>query len=339
MSSARIEKMGYADYFFIVWDFIRFARERGIAVGPGRGSSAGSLVAYALRLPMSIRSSTGCCLSGFSIRNGCRMPDIDIDFSDERRDEVIEYVVEQIRSRSCRPDHHVRNDGRTRGGRDVGRVMNLPYARSRPDGKDDSRPAGMTIEKAFRRNPDLADLYKREPRVRRLIEMARKVEGMPRHASTHAAGIVISQITADRVSSAPGRHRSASPLTQYSMEHLESLGLLKMDFLGLRTLSIFERTVASIARDYGVKIDFDQIPDDDKATYELLGRGDTDRRVSAGIAGHAARAAGAETVAFEDIISVLRCTGRDRWSLFRNLSKASTVGNRWNIRIRRSNRS
>ncbi len=269
-----IEKMGYADYFLIVWDFIRFARERGIAVGPGRGSSAGSLVAYALEITDVDPLRYGLLFERFLNPERVSMPDIDIDFSDERRDEVIEYVVNKYGADHVAQIITFGTMAARAAVRDVGRVMNLPYALVDQTAKMIPAQPGMTIEKAFRLNPDLVDLYKREPRVQRLIEVARKVEGMPRHASTHAAGIVLSK--SPLIEYTPLQEGSERiPLTQYSMEHLESLGLLKMDFLGLRTLSILERTVSSIERDYGVKIDFDQIQDDDKATYELLGRGDT----------------------------------------------------------------
>ncbi|SFM20706.1 DNA polymerase-3 subunit alpha [Paenibacillus sp. 1_12] len=269
-----IERMGFSDYFLIVWDFIRFAHEQGIATGPGRGSSAGSLVAYVLRITDVDPIRYKLLFERFLNPERISMPDIDIDFSDLRRDEVIDYVVTKYG-----PEHVAQiitfgTMAAKAAVRDVGRVLNLPYNEVDRAAKMIPHQLGMTLAEAVEANPDLKALAARQPKTAELLDMAMKVEGMPRHASTHAAGVVISREPLTQyVPLQEGNEQTA--LTQYSMEHLEAIGLLKMDFLGLRTLSIIERALLWIKEQTGTELDFHKISYDDPATYEMLGRGDT----------------------------------------------------------------
>jgi DNA polymerase III subunit alpha len=269
-----IERMGYSDYFLIVWDFIRFAHEHGIATGPGRGSSAGSMVAYVLRITNVDPIEYRLLFERFLNPERVSMPDIDIDFSDERRDEVIDYVVNKYGSNRVAQIITFGTMAAKAAVRDVGRVLNLPYNDVDKAAKLIPNQLGITLEEAMRLSPDLKTMTVQNPKAAKLLELARKVEGMPRHASTHAAGVVISKEPLTRyVPLQAGTEKTA--LTQFTMEHLEAVGLLKMDFLGLRTLSIIERTQRWIREETGTAVDFDRISDSDPITYELLGRGDT----------------------------------------------------------------
>lgn len=299
-----IEKMGFSDYFLIVWDFMRFAHEQGIFVGPGRGSSAGSLVAYVLRITDVDPIKYRLLFERFLNPQRVTMPDIDIDFSDLRRDEMIDYVVRKYGAEHVAQIITFGTMAAKAAVRDVGRVMNLSYALVDRAAKMIPGQLGMTIEDAVQLNPELKALCERDAKVAELIDLARKVEGFPRHASTHAAGVVISRDPlTDYVPLQEGTEKTA--LTQYSMEHLETIGLLKMDFLGLRTLSIIERTLASIKRQYGLSIDFHQIPDDDSLVYEMLGRGETAGIFQLESAGMRKVLKELKPTQFEDIISVL----------------------------------
>ncbi|MFH5185659.1 DNA polymerase III subunit alpha [Paenibacillus sp. TAB 01] len=269
-----IERMGFSDYFLIVWDFIRFAHEKGIVTGPGRGSSAGSLVAYVLRITNVDPIRYHLLFERFLNPERISMPDIDIDFSDIRRDEVIDYVVHKYGHDRVAQIITFGTMAAKAAVRDVGRALNVPYNEVTSAAKMIPHQLGVTLSEAVEANPDLKALAARQPKTAQLLEMAMKVEGMPRHASTHAAGVVISREPLTQyVPLQEGNEQTA--LTQYSMEHLESIGLLKMDFLGLRTLSIIERTLQWIKEQTGREIDFQQLPMNDPATYELLSRGDT----------------------------------------------------------------
>lgn len=269
-----IESMGFADYFLIVWDFIRYAREQGIAIGPGRGSSAGSLVAYVLKITGVDPIAHNLLFERFLNPERITMPDIDIDFSDERRDEVIAYVVSKYGEEHVAQIITFGTMAAKGAVRDVGRVMNLPYGEVDKAAKMIPNRLGITLNQAIQLNPDLKTLAERQPTTDRLLKLAMKVEGMPRHASTHAAGVVISREPLTHyVPLQEGAEHT--PLTQYTMENLEAIGLLKMDFLGLRTLSIIERTLRWIKEETGESIDFDTMGFDDAPTYELLGKGDT----------------------------------------------------------------
>ncbi|MGN7454697.1 DNA polymerase III subunit alpha [Paenibacillus pasadenensis] len=298
-----IERMGFSDYFLIVWDFIRYAHEQGIRTGPGRGSSAGSLVAYCLRITDVDPLKHRLLFERFLNPERISMPDIDIDFNDERRDEVIAYV-----SRKYGSDHVAQiitfgTLAAKAAVRDVGRALDVPPGDIDRVAKLIPGHPGTTLESAIASVPQLREYAEREG-TRELIATALKVEGMPRHASTHAAGVVISgRPLTDYVPLQGGSEAAA--LTQYSMENVEAVGLLKMDFLGLRTLSILERTLDWIRRPDGGTVDFREVPDDDPATYEMLGRGDTTGIFQLESAGMRRVLRELRPSGFEDIVSVL----------------------------------
>ncbi|PZE21466.1 DNA polymerase III subunit alpha [Paenibacillus xerothermodurans] len=299
-----IERMGFSDYFLIVWDFIRFAHQQGIVTGPGRGSSAGSLVAYVLRITDVDPIRYNLLFERFLNPERVSMPDIDIDFSDVRRDEVIDYVVHKY-GRDRVAQIITFGTMAAKGAiRDVGRVLNLPYNEVDRAAKMIPHQLGMRLADAIEANPELKALAGKQPKTAELLGIAMKVEGMPRHASTHAAGVVISREPLTQyVPLQEGNEQTA--LTQYPMEHLESIGLLKMDFLGLRTLSIIERTLQWIKEQTGATIDFEKLPMDDAATYELLSRGDTTGVFQLESAGMRRVLKDLRPSEFEDIISVL----------------------------------
>ncbi|SEG74237.1 DNA polymerase III subunit alpha [Paenibacillus sp. UNC499MF] len=300
-----IESMGFSDYFLIVWDFIRFSHEHGILTGPGRGSSAGSLVAYVLQITDVDPIRYKLLFERFLNPERITMPDIDIDFNDERRDEVIDYVVAKYGQEHVAQIITFGTMAAKAAVRDVGRVLNVPYNEVDRAAKMIPGQLGMTLEAALKVNPDLKDLAAKHPKTAELLNMAKRVEGMPRHASTHAAGVVISR--------EPLTHyvplqegNGQTPLTQYSMEHLEAIGLLKMDFLGLRTLSIIERTLKSIEEQEGIRLDLAQLDmDNDPLTYELLGRGETTGIFQLESPGVRKVLRDLKPSGFEDIISVI----------------------------------
>lgn len=299
-----IDRMGYSDYFLIVWDFIRFAHEHGIATGPGRGSSAGSLVAYVLNITDVDPIKYKLLFERFLNPARVTMPDIDIDFSDIRRDEVIAYVVQKYGMEHVAQIITFGTMAARAAVRDVGRVLNVPFGEVDRVAKMIPNQLGVTIEEALRLNPELAALQERNERLMELIHMAMKVEGMPRHASTHAAGVVISQEPLTHY--VPLQEGSESTaLTQYSMENLEAIGLLKMDFLGLRTLSIIERTLAWVEEQHGLSIDFHQVSDDDPLTYEMLSHGNTTGVFQLESSGMRRVLKDLKPSVFEDIVSVL----------------------------------
>lgn len=299
-----IERMGYSDYFLIVWDFIRYAHQKGIAVGPGRGSSAGSLVAYVLRITDVDPIMYKLLFERFLNPERVSMPDIDIDFSDERRDEVIDYVAAKYGRDRVAQIITFGTMAAKAAVRDVGRVLNLPYQEVDRTAKLIPFQLGITLDEALKQNPELFKLYVQNPRIAKLLDLARKVEGMPRHASTHAAGVVISREPLTRY--VPLQEGTDStPLTQFAMENLEAVGLLKMDFLGLRTLSIIERTQNWLAEYTGKPIRFGEVPDNDPATYDLMSRGDTTGVFQLESAGMRRVLRDLKPSEFEDVISVL----------------------------------
>ncbi|WP_410769771.1 DNA polymerase III subunit alpha [Fontibacillus sp. BL9] len=299
-----IGNMGFSDYFLIVWDFIAYAHRNGIATGPGRGSSAGSLVAYVLRITDVDPMKYKLLFERFLNPERITMPDIDIDFSDERRDEVIAYVADKYG-----PEHVAQiitfgTMAARAAVRDVGRALNVPFGEVDKVAKLIPGFIGMTIERALNESPDLKQMYESHARIKGLLDMARKVEGMPRHASTHAAGVVISRDPlTDAVPLQAGSEGTA--LTQYSMENLESVGLLKMDFLGLRTLSIIERCMRWIGEQTGMTPDFRLISDDDPLTYDMLGHGETTGVFQLESAGCRRVLRDLKPSVFEDVISVV----------------------------------
>ncbi len=301
---AVIESMGFSDYFLIVWDFIRFAHERGIRTGPGRGSSAGSLVAYTLRITDVDPLKYKLLFERFLNPARVTLPDIDIDFNDERRDEVIAYVAAKYGEEHVAQIITFGTMAAKAAVRDVGRAMNIPYSEVDRAAKLIPNQLGITLAAAQSMSAELREARERQPRTAALLDMAMKVEGMPRHASTHAAGVVISQEPLTNYTPLQAGSEN-TPLTQYSMEHLEAVGLLKMDFLGLRTLSILERSLDWIKSETGKTIDFHQIRDDDPLTYAMLGRGDTTGIFQLESAGVRRVLKDMKPSEFEDIVSVL----------------------------------
>ncbi len=270
-----IERMGYVDYFLIVWDFIRFARDRGIAVGPGRGSAAGSLVAYTLNITQLDPVRYGLLFERFLNPERISMPDIDVDFCYERRQEVIDYVVRKYGKERVAQIITFGTLAARNVIRDVGRVMDLSYAACDRIAKMIPNELGITIDKALVMNPELRGLYETDPEIKKLIDMARRLEGLPRHTSIHAAGVVICQKNVDEYVPL-SRGADGSVTTQFTMTTLEELGLLKMDFLGLRTLTVIQDAVRNVKMSRGIDLDMDHINYDDKAVLESLHAGKND---------------------------------------------------------------
>ncbi len=269
-----IEEMGFVDYFLIVWDFMKYAHHANIMTGPGRGSSAGSLVAYVLGITNVDPIKYGLLFERFLNPERVNMPDIDIDFNYERRDEVIQYVSEKYGADSVAQIITFGTFAARAAIRDVGRVLSISYVQVDKIAKLIPAQLGITIEQALQEVKELRDLFQRDDMLKRLISIAKSIEGMPRHHSTHAAGVVI----ADKpltVYTPLQRGQENISLTQYPMAILEEIGLLKMDFLGLRNLTIIEKTVNWIQKTKNKKIDFQQIDDKDEITYQLLTNGKT----------------------------------------------------------------
>ena len=270
-----IKDMGYVDYFLIVWDFIRYAREHGIMVGPGRGSAAGSLVSYTLGITKLDPIKYDLLFERFLNPERVSMPDIDVDFCFERRQEVIDYVVEKYGK-----DQVVQivtfGTMAARGViKDVGRVMDVPYVQCDTIAKMIPQELNITIDKAMKANPELKKIYETDETVRKLIDMSRRLEGLPRHTSMHAAGVVISQKPV--MEYVPlSRGSDGSLVTQFTMTTLEELGLLKMDFLGLRTLTVIQNAEKLVRRDKGIELDMGKIDYEDKKVYGMLGAGKTE---------------------------------------------------------------
>ena len=270
-----IQKMGYVDYFLIVWDFIKYARDHGIAVGPGRGSAAGSLVSYTLGITNIDPAKYQLLFERFLNPERVSMPDIDVDFCFERRQEVIDYVVRKYGK--DRVAQIVTFGTLAARGvlRDVGRVMDLPYAFVDSIAKMVPQELNITLDKALQMNPEFRNLYETNEQVKELVDMSKRLEGLPRHTSMHAAGVVISQKAVDEYVPL-SRASDGSVTTQFTMTTLEELGLLKMDFLGLRTLTVIQNAVQMAETSNGVKINIDHIDYDDKAVLDSLGTGKTD---------------------------------------------------------------
>ena len=269
-----IKNMGYVDYFLIVWDFIKYAKDHGIAVGPGRGSAAGSIVSYCLGITTIDPIRYQLLFERFLNPERVSMPDIDVDFCYERRQEVIDYVVGKYGK-----DRVVQivtfGTLAARGViRDVGRVMDMPYAFVDSIAKMIPQEPKMTIEKALKVNPELRKMCEDDEEVKYLIEMAKRLEGLPRHSSMHAAGVVISQKSVDEYVPL-SRAADGSVTTQFTMTTLEQLGLLKMDFLGLRTLTVIQNAVL-MARKKDPSVNMDTLDYDDKKVLEYIGTGKTD---------------------------------------------------------------
>ncbi|KEI96792.1 DNA polymerase III subunit alpha [Clostridium botulinum A2B3 87] len=268
-----IKQMGYVDYFLIVWDFIRFANEKGIMTGPGRGSAAGSLVAYTLGITKIDPIKYNLIFERFLNPDRISMPDIDSDFCYERRGEVIDYVVEKYGKENVSQIITFGTMAARACIRDVGRAMNYPYVEVDRIAKMIPTILNITINKALELNPELKEAYDNEERVRELIDVARALEGLPRHTSTHAAGVVIA--SQPLVNYVPLQKNEESIVTQFTMGTLEELGLLKMDFLGLRTLTVMRDAVRIIKENKEINIDLDNIDFEDKEVYKMIGQGKT----------------------------------------------------------------
>jgi len=268
-----INNMGYVDYFLIVWDFIRYAKENGIMVGPGRGSAAGSMVSYCLGITNVDPIRYNLIFERFLNPERISMPDIDIDFCFERRGEVIDYVVNKYGKDRVAQIITFGTMAARAVIRDVGRALAIPYAEVDRIAKMIPMQLGMSIEKALEINSELRNAYETEPRTHELISTAIILEGMPRHASTHAAGVVISSEPVTEY--VPLYQSEGNICTQFPMNTLEELGLLKMDFLGLRTLTVIRDTVKMVEENHGIKIDIDNINMNDPGIYQLISRGET----------------------------------------------------------------
>ena len=268
-----IESMGYVEYFLIVWDFINYAKSQNIMVGPGRGSAAGSIVAYTLRITDIDPIKYGLIFERFLNPERISMPDIDIDFCYERRGEVIDYVTEKYGADNVSQIITFGTLKAKAAVRDVGRVLNVSYQDTDAIAKAIPFDLKMTIDKALETSPELKKMYDENEETRKVIDMARAVEGMPRHASTHAAGVVISKLPLDEY--VPLYLTDKGLSTQFNMTTIEELGLLKMDFLGLRNLTVIRDALEMIEENHGVKIDFSSMEYDDPAVFETIARGNT----------------------------------------------------------------
>ena len=270
-----IHNMGYVDYFLIVWDFIHFARSHDIMVGPGRGSAAGSIVSYCLEITNIDPVRYDLLFERFLNPERVSMPDIDIDFCFERRQEVIDYVVEKYGKDQVVQIVTFGTLAAKGVVRDVGRVLDLPYARCDAIAKMIPGDLGMTLDKALKQSPDLREAYQNDDEVHYLIDMAKRLEGLPRHTSMHAAGVVIGQRAMDEFVPL-SRASDGTITTQFTMTTLEELGLLKMDFLGLRTLTVIQNAVRQAEENYGVHLEMEKIDYNDKQVLASIGTGKCD---------------------------------------------------------------
>ena len=268
-----IRQMGYVDYFLIVWDFIRYARENGIMVGPGRGSAAGSIVSYCLGITNVDPIRYQLIFERFLNPERISMPDIDIDFCFERRGEVIDYVVEKYGKDRVAQIITFGTMAARAAIRDVGRALAIPYGEVDKVAKMIPMQLGMSLDKALGLSSELKQAYENDSRIHELISTALLLEGMPRHASTHAAGVVISSEPITEY--VPLYQNEGNLSTQFPMTTLEELGLLKMDFLGLRTLTVIRDAVKMVEENHGIKLDMDRVDMNDPQVYHMIGRGET----------------------------------------------------------------
>jgi len=267
-----IRDMGYVDYFLIVWDFIHFARSHDIMVGPGRGSAAGSIAAYCLEITNIDPVRYDLLFERFLNPERISMPDIDIDFCYERRQEVIDYVVEKYGKEQVVQIITFGTLAAKGVVRDVGRVLDMPYARCDAIAKMIPGDLGMTLDKALRQSPELRAAYQQDEEVKYLIDMSKRLEGLPRHTSMHAAGVVIGQSAMDEFVPL-SKAADGTITTQFTMTTLEELGLLKMDFLGLRTLTVIQNAVRQVKENYGLQLDMEQIDYNDREVLASIGTG------------------------------------------------------------------
>lgn len=270
---AVINSMGYTDYYLVVWDYINFAHQNGIMVGPGRGSGAASLVAYALRITNVDPIEFNLIFERFLNPERVSMPDFDCDFEDTRRDELITYVTDKYGSERVSQVITFGTLGAKAVIRDVARVLDFPYAEGDRLAKMVPAQLDITIEKALDLNPDLKREYEERPESRKILDLALKLEGMPRHSSTHAAGVIISGVPIDEV--APLATNDGAVVVQYNKDIIEEVGLLKFDFLGLRYLSVLHDAVDMVAENTGKKIDLNNLTYDDPQVFQMLCDGQT----------------------------------------------------------------
>jgi len=270
-----IQRMGYVDYFLIVWDFINYAKSNDIMVGPGRGSAAGSIVSYCLKITNIDPIKYNLLFERFLNPERVSMPDIDIDFCFERRQEVIDYVGKKYGAEKVVQIVTFGTMAAKGVIRDVGRVMDLPYSYVDGIAKMIPNELNVTIDRALQANPELRKLYETDEQVKVLIDMSKRLEGLPRHTSMHAAGVVICPASADEYVPL-SRGSDGCITTQFTMTTLEELGLLKMDFLGLRTLTVIQNAVKLIKKDKDISLDIDNIDFNDKAVLDSIGTGRTD---------------------------------------------------------------
>lgn len=269
-----IENMGYVDYFLIVWDFIKFSKDNDIIVGPGRGSAAGSIVSYSLSITSIDPIQYELIFERFLNPERVSMPDIDIDFCYERRQEVIDYVIRKYGEEHVAQIITFGTLAARAAIKDVGRALAMPYADVDRVSKMIPTEIGITIKKALAVNSELNKAYQQEEEVKYLIDMSMRLEGLPRHSSTHAAGVVICEKPV--VEYVPLNSNDGAITTQYTMNTLEELGILKMDFLGLRTLTVIQNAVKEIERIHGIVLDLEHIPEDDPIVYEMIAQGKTE---------------------------------------------------------------
>ena len=298
-----IKQMGYASYFLIVWDFVDYAHKNNIQVGPGRGSAAGSLVAYSLGITNIDPLKYNLLFERFLNPERITMPDIDIDFCYEKREHVIEYVTEKYGADAVSQIITFGTMAARAAVRDVGRVLNFPYAEVDKIAKLIPAELNITIQEALEKSPDLKELYEQDQRIRQLLDLSMSLEGLPRHASMHAAGVVISG--KPLVEFVPLQKSGDGMVAQFPMGTLEELGLLKMDFLGLRTLTIMGEAVRLIKQSTGKEIDLTTIPLDDENTYALLSQGDTSAVFQLESSGMRSVLRELKPNVFEDIIAVV----------------------------------
>ena len=301
MELSVIENMGYVEYFLIVWDFIDYAKRNGIVVGPGRGSAAGSIVSYSLAITEIDPIKYNLIFERFLNPERVSMPDIDVDFCIERRGEVIDYVIDKYGKDKVSQIITFGTLKAKAAVRDVARVLNATYAEGDAIAKAIPNDLGITIAKAMEINPELRSRYEQEPLVKSVIDLAMAVEGMPRHSSTHAAGVVISKMPLDEY--VPLYYGDKGLATQFNMTTIEELGLLKMDFLGLRNLTVIRDALRLIEENHGVKIDWSKMDYDDPAVYKMIADGNTEGVFQLESAGMTAFMKELKPTCFEDIVA------------------------------------
>ncbi len=304
-----VDRMGFNDYFLIVWDFIYYAKQKGIIVGPGRGSAAGAIIAYTLKITELDPIEHGLVFERFLNPDRVSMPDIDIDFADHRRHEVLEYTIGKY-GKDCVSQVITYGTMSAKAAvRDIGRGMGYPYSEVDKIAKAVPQPvlgkhAPLSVSKI--KDPNLSDIYKNDERGRALLDNAIKIEGTVRHAGTHACAVIIADRPLVNFTPLQGATDGSDGIvTQYSMKVLEEIGLLKMDFLGLKNLTIIEKTLGLIKQHHGKEIDITKIPMDDKKTFELLQRGDTTGVFQLESSGMRRYIKELEPTRFEDIVAMI----------------------------------